>query len=134
MTIPFYFTDIALKVGFNITLESHHNNHANSKVIIEPNHPEFGIEVRYINEILEELSVIYARLVNQFIYKYQVVISARCDKRDEDNQVLYEAELLVNLVTNQNLTESDIDNIEIKSSLEHQIQQTRNEGVWMAIC
>ena len=62
---PYYFTDRNLKVGFNITLESHHINHANSKLIIKPNYPEFGIEVRYINKIMKELSIIYARLINQ---------------------------------------------------------------------
>ena len=38
---PFYFTDRALEIGFNITLESHQINHANSKTIIKQNHPEF---------------------------------------------------------------------------------------------
>ena len=46
MNNPYYFTDRALRVGFNITLESHHNNHTNSKLIINPNFPEFGLEVR----------------------------------------------------------------------------------------
>ena len=38
MINPFYFTDRALQVGFNITLESHHINHANSKLIVKPNY------------------------------------------------------------------------------------------------
>ena len=46
MLVPYYFTDRVLQVGFNITLESHHNSHVNSKIIIKPNHPEFGIEAR----------------------------------------------------------------------------------------
>ena len=45
----FYFTDRALHDGFNIALESHHFNHANSKIIKKPNYREFGIEVRYNN-------------------------------------------------------------------------------------
>ena len=65
MINPCYFTDRKLKIGFNITLESHHNNHANSKLTITPNYPEFGIEVPYINKIVKELSVIYDRLINQ---------------------------------------------------------------------
>ena len=44
MTNPYYFTDRVLQVGFNFTLESHHINHANSKKIIKPNCPEFGID------------------------------------------------------------------------------------------
>ena len=33
MNNPYYFTVRALRVGFNITVESHNNNHANSKRI-----------------------------------------------------------------------------------------------------
>ena len=62
MINPYYFTGRNLKVGFNITLESHHVNHANSKLTITPNYPELGIEVRYVNKIMKELSVFYARL------------------------------------------------------------------------
>ena len=65
MINPYYFIDNNLKVGFKINLDSHHINHANSKLTIIPIHPEFGIEFRYINKIRKELSVIYARLINQ---------------------------------------------------------------------
>ena len=47
-----------------------------------PNYPEFGIEVRYINKIMKELSVIYARLINQYKFKYHTIISARFDKQN----------------------------------------------------
>ena len=80
MIIPYYFTDRNSKVGFKINLHSHTINHDNSKLTIIPNHPEFGIEVRYINKILKELTVIYARLINQYKFKYQTVFSARFDK------------------------------------------------------
>ena len=60
MINPYYFTDRKLKVGFTINLDNYHINHANSKLTITPNHPEFGIEVRYINKIIKELSIIYA--------------------------------------------------------------------------
>ena len=85
MINPYYFTDRSLKVGFNITLESHHINHAKSKLIIKPNYPEFRIKVRYINKIMKELSIIYARLINQNKFRYQTVFSARFDNQDEDN-------------------------------------------------
>ena len=55
MLNPYYFTDRALRVGFNINLDSHHINDANSKLTITPNYPDFGIEVRYINKFLKEL-------------------------------------------------------------------------------
>ena len=70
-----------LQIGFLITLESHHGNHANCKLNIKPNYPEFGKEVRYINTIKKELSVIYARLRIQNTFKKQTVSSARFDKQ-----------------------------------------------------
>ena len=66
MINPYYFTDGNLKVGFKFNLDSHHINHAISKLTMTPNFPEFGIEVRYINKIVKELSVIFARLINQY--------------------------------------------------------------------
>ena len=77
MLDPYYFTDRNLKVGFKIDLDSHHINHANSKLTIVPHFPEFGNEVRYTNKILKKLCVSYARLLNQFKFKYQTVFSAR---------------------------------------------------------
>ena len=65
MINPYYFTDRNLKAGFKINLDSHHINNAESKLTIKPNYPKFGIEVRYIKEIIREFSVIYARLINQ---------------------------------------------------------------------
>ena len=65
MTNPYYFTDRNLKVGFKINLYSPHINHSDSKLTIIPNFPEFGIEVRYIKKIMKELSIIYAKLINQ---------------------------------------------------------------------
>ena len=106
-----------------MNLDSHHINHANSKLTITPKYPEFGIEVRYINEVIKEFSVIYARLINQYKFKYRRVFSARFDEQDEDNQVLDETDLFINKNINHNLTESDLDKIDIKSPLERQIQQ-----------
>ena len=123
MLNPYCFTDKNLKVVFKINLDSHHINHANSKLPITSNCPAFGIEVRYINKIIKKLCVIYARLKDQYNIKYHTIISARFDKQDEDNQVLDETELYINLKINHNLTETDIDNIDVKSPLEHQIQQ-----------
>ena len=73
MIIPYYSIDENLKIGFKINLESHYINHANSILTITPNFSEFGIEFRYINEIIKELSVIYARLISQYKFKYQTL-------------------------------------------------------------
>ena len=72
---------------------------------------------------MKELSVIYARLINQYKFRYQTVFSARFYKEDEDDQILDETELFINLNINQNLTQSDLNKIDIRSPLEHQIQQ-----------
>ena len=119
-----------MKVGFKINLESLHIKHATSKLTITPNYPEFGIEIRYINRIIEELSNNYARLKNQYKFKYQTGFSARLDKQDEDNQVADETELFINLNINFNLTQTNFDNIDNQSLLEHQIQQQemKNSG------
>ena len=119
MINPYYFTDRNLKMGFKINLDIH----ANSKLTITPKYLEFGIEVRYINKIIQKLSVFYARLLNQYKFKYQTVFSARFDKQDEDNQVIDEADLFINLSIIHNSTESDLAKIDIRSPLEHQIQQ-----------
>ena len=123
MINPYYFTDRNLKVGFKINLDSHRVNHANSKLTVLPNHPEFGIEFRYINKIMKELAVIYARLINQYKFRYQTLFSARIDKQDEDNQLLDQTELFNNLNINQNLTQTDINNFDVVSPLEHHKQQ-----------
>ena len=70
MLNPYYFTERHLRVGFKINSDGHHINHAISKLNITPNYPEFRIEVRYINKIMKELSVIYARLINQYKFKH----------------------------------------------------------------
>ena len=70
MINPYYFTDRNLRGGFKINLDSHNLHHSNSKITITPNHPEFGFEIRYINRIMKELAVIYARLINQYKFKY----------------------------------------------------------------
>ena len=93
MPNPYYFTDRNLKEGLKIKLDCHHINHANSKLTITPNYPDFAIELRYINKIMKELSIIYAKLINQYKFKYQTVFSVTFDKQDEDNQVLAETEL-----------------------------------------
>ena len=123
MLNPYYFTDRNLKVGFNNTLESHHNNHANFKLNVKPNYPEFGIEFRYVNKIMKKFSVTYARIIIQYKFRYQTVFSAKFGKQTEDSQVLGETELFVNLNINRKLTETDTKKVDIKSPLEHQVQQ-----------
>ena len=80
---------------------------------------------------MKELALIYARLINQYKFKYQTVFSARFDKQDEDNQLLDETELFINLNINHNLTGSDLDKIDVISPLEYQKQQQeRRDSGW----
>ena len=77
------------------------------------------------------MATIYARFFNQFQFKYYTVFSARFDKQDEDSQALDETEFFIKLNKNHNLTETDIDNIDIKCPLEHQIQrQEMKKSSW----
>ena len=130
MINPYYFTDENLKIGFKINLESHNINHANSLLNIIPNFPDIGIEKRYINKILKEMATIYARLINQYKFNYHILFSASFYKINEEDQRSDEIELFINLKINNNLTETDINNIDVKSQLEHQIQtqETKESG------
>ena len=69
MNKPYYFIDENLKKGFKINVESHNIDHAIFLLNIEPNFPYIGIEFRYFNKFIKELSVNYARLINQYKFK-----------------------------------------------------------------
>ena len=75
MVSPYYFVDEISKIDFKISLESHNVNHVNSILINAPNFLEFGFEVRYINEIIKEISVFYARLINQYKFRHHTLFS-----------------------------------------------------------
>ena len=130
MIIPYYFIDGNLKNGFKIILEIHNTSHANSILTITPNVSEFGVEFRYINKIVKELSFIYPRLINQYIFKNHTLFSASFYKINEEDQRKNENELFMNLNINQNLTESDFDDIDVRYHLDHQIlvQENRESG------
>ena len=124
-------TETVLEVGFNITLDSHHINHSNSKLNIEPIFPEFGIEFRCINKVLKEMANFYARLVNHYIFEIQTMFSARFDEQNGDGLMLGQIKLYFNLNIRHNLTESDLDNIIVRFALEEQIQrQEIKNSVW----
>ena len=77
------------------------------------------------------MSVIYARLINQYKFKYHIFLfSASFYKIDEKDQRNDEIEVIIKLKINHNLTESDIDITDVRSQLEHriQIQETKESG------
>ena len=129
MINPYFFIDENLKIDFKIHLESHNINHANCLLKTIPTFPDIGIETSFINKVLKEMATIYAGLKNQYKFKYHILFTASFYKIIED-QRSDEIELFISLNINHNLTETDIDRIDVKSQLEHQyqIQQTKNFG------
>ena len=78
------------------------------------------------------MSVIYARLINQYKFKYHTLVSASLYKINEEDQRYNEIELYINLKINHNFTKSDINNIDVRAQLEHQIQiQETKETGWI---
>ena len=77
MINPYYSTNKKLKIGFKINLENHYINHANCLLNIEPNFPDIGIETRYVNKILKEMTTFYARLIKQYIFTHHIFFSSR---------------------------------------------------------
>ena len=57
MINPYYFTDGALQVGLNNTLESHLSSYANSIISIKTNFTE--LETRHVEKILHEVAYFY---------------------------------------------------------------------------
>ena len=91
----FNFSYVILKIAFNFTLANHYFHHASSKINITPKYLQFNI--MYVNKILKVMAAIYARLINQNKFKYQLVFIARFDKRNKNDQVVDEIELYYNL-------------------------------------
>ena len=68
------------------------------------------------------MATIYARLINQYMFKEHELFSASFYKINEEDQRSDEIELFICLNTNHNLTEFGINDIDVKPLLEHQIQ------------
>ena len=77
---------------------------------------EGNVELYYINHIIKQLSNIYVRLINQYKFRYQTVFLTVFDKQNGD-----EKELFIDLNISYNLTQSDIDKIDVISLLRHKI-------------
>ena len=119
-----------MRIGFKKNLESHNNNQANSLLNIAPSFPVIGIETRYIDRNLKEMATVYARLINQYKFKYHILLSASFCKNNEEDQRSEEIELFIILNINNNLTETDFNDIDVTSQLEHQtqVQETKEPG------
>ena len=122
-TNPLYFNENLSQLCSKINLRSHIINHNNSILNLEPNFQNLQIENRYLNEILRKIASLYAGLKKQNKFNYRTVFAARSDKQDEDGQMLEETDFYTNLNFNHNLTESDIERIDVSFQLEQQIQK-----------
>ena len=111
-------------------IESHNFNHAKTLLTVIPVYTDFGIETSYNNKIIKEMATFYDRLLNQCKFKKHILFSASFYKINEEDQRSDETELFINLNFNQNITENYINNIDVKSQLEHQIQiqETKESG------
>ena len=75
---------------------------------------------------MKEISHVYARILKKNkLEQNQTMFPASFVKQDEDYQILDQIELYINLDINQNLTQSDINYIDVRFQLE---QQIRNQG------
>ena len=116
------FTDRILKIAYDINIDNHHDEHANSITRIPSKFDNIGIDLIHINKILKEMSHIYAKLINQYKFKYQLSFVVLFNKCGEDDEITSEIELPITLSITHNLTQSEIDNINIQSTLGKKIQ------------
>ena len=63
MLNPYYFKNKNLYNILKINLDSHHINHINSKITISSTTEYNSIDMDLINDLVKEMSVIYARLI-----------------------------------------------------------------------
>ena len=90
-----------------------------------------GIDKSHINKIMEEMSLVYAKLKNQQKFKHHLTFLKLFNKNGEDNEITSEIELPPILSFTHNLTQSEIDNINIQRVLENGIQSIEmKESAW----
>ena len=78
------------------------------------------------------MATIYARIINEYKFNYHILFSASFYKINEEDQRSDEIELFINLNFKNNLRETDDNNIDVRSELEHQIQiQETKESGWL---
>ena len=121
-----YFTNIVLKAGFNINLDSHQNFHIISKLI--NTQKTSVVENIHVSNIVKKMSSIYARIKKQNKFNNQTVFSARFGKQNEDNKLTDEFETFNKFSTNQNLTGTDTDKTDVRSQLQQPLLNQESEG------
>ena len=80
---------------------------------------------------MNELSLIYDKLLSQFEFKYQLPFLLLFNKNGEDDEIITEIELPITLSFTQNLTQSEIENDIIQWTLKNRIQSVEmKESGW----
>ena len=92
----YYFNDENLKTGFKNNLQSHDIKDANSILILKGKYTDSEIETRYNKRISNEMATFYARLINQYKFKLNVLFSAIFSKNKEDDQIVMKLKYLSN--------------------------------------
>ena len=68
------------------------------------------------------MSNIYAELINQYMFKYQLTFFVIFNKYGVDNETVSEIDLPITLSITHNLTQSELDSNNIQWTLENRIQ------------
>ena len=85
----------------------------------------------FIDKIFKEMAHIYAKFINQYKFKYQLSFMLLFYKYEEDDDIRKEAEMTVTLNMINNLTQSEIDNVDVQWDLEARKQNLEmRESGW----
>ena len=71
---------------------------------------------------MEEMSRLYAEIINEYKFKYQLNCLVLFKKHGEDDEITNQIELPITLSITHNLIQSEIDNIKTQWSLDNRIQ------------
>ena len=130
--IEYISTDDILNIAYDITVDRYHKKDLNSQITTTSKFDILGKERKYINRKFEEMSHIYAKFQNQYNFKYQLSFMALFNKFEEDGDIRKEAEMSINLNMANNLTQSEIDNVNVQGVLESRIQNLEmKESGWV---
>ena len=124
-------TDRIIKNAYHIIIDNHHDKDANSQITITSKFNNIGIDINHIIDIMKEKCDVYAKLVLQYKFKYQLTFLVIFYRFGEDNEILSEVELPITLTITHNLTQSELDTINIRWTLENRIQSVEmKESGW----
>ena len=104
----------------------------NSQITITSKFDDTGMEMNFVDKILKEMSHINANFINQYKFKYQLSFMLLFYNFEEDGDIRKEAEMPINLNMTNNLTQSEIDNVNVQWDLESRKQSLEmRESGWV---